>query len=287
MKKICVNKLNIIFRADSSSTIGTGHIMRDLVLAKEYKNADITFVTLDLEGSLNKKIKDEGYKLKLLNSNDVEEFIKVVKGLKADKVIVDNYSIDAKYEKQLKDATGVRVMVLDDTYEKHHCDIVLNHNIYADASRYKNLVPKNCELRCGAKYTLLRDEFVKAKQKNYKKSKKFTVFLAMGGADTAGLNIVLLKALKNFQNIKVHLVTTDANQNLKKLKRYVKDKSWIKLHINSTKVAKLMAKSHLAVVTPSGVLNEVHFMGIPFFVIQSAQNQNFMSEYLKGHLWRV
>lgn len=277
----------ILFRADSSSTIGTGHIMRDLVLAKRFEGSEIVFATLELDGNLNHKIKEAGYKVEILHSNSVDEVISLVKKNSFDMVIVDNYSIDAKYEKKLKKQTDIKLMVLDDTYEKHHCDIVLNHNIYADASRYKNLVPKNCELRCGAKYTLLRDEFVKAKQKNYKKSKKFTVFLAMGGADTAGLNIVLLKALKNFQNIKVHLVTTDANQNLKKLKRYVKDKSWIKLHINSIKVAKLMAKSHLAVVTPSGVLNEVFFMEVPFFVIQSAQNQNYMSEYLKGHLWRV
>ncbi len=30
--------MNILVRADSSSNIGTGHIMRDLVLAKQYKN---------------------------------------------------------------------------------------------------------------------------------------------------------------------------------------------------------------------------------------------------------
>ncbi|HIP11896.1 MAG TPA: UDP-2,4-diacetamido-2,4,6-trideoxy-beta-L-altropyranose hydrolase, partial [Arcobacter sp.] len=31
----------MLFRADSSSQIGTGHIMRDLVLAKQFKNANI------------------------------------------------------------------------------------------------------------------------------------------------------------------------------------------------------------------------------------------------------
>jgi len=32
---------NILFRADSSSTIGIGHIMRDLVLAQKYAKKDI------------------------------------------------------------------------------------------------------------------------------------------------------------------------------------------------------------------------------------------------------
>jgi len=35
----------ILFRADSSSTIGTGHIMRDLVLAKQFQDAHIIFAT--------------------------------------------------------------------------------------------------------------------------------------------------------------------------------------------------------------------------------------------------
>ena len=45
--------MNILFRADSSSTIGTGHIMRDLVLATQYKDANITFVTQNLDGNIN------------------------------------------------------------------------------------------------------------------------------------------------------------------------------------------------------------------------------------------
>ena len=54
-------KQNILFRADSSSTIGTGHIMRDLVLAKQYKNSNIIFATQDLDGNINYKIKEAGY----------------------------------------------------------------------------------------------------------------------------------------------------------------------------------------------------------------------------------
>jgi len=274
--------LNILFRADSSSHIGTGHIMRDLVLAKEYKDTNITFASQDLDGNINHKVVEAGYKVKLLKSNNVDEVIKLVKKLKIDLLVIDNYDIDYKYEKKLKKATKVKILSFDDTYEKHHCDILLNHNIYAKKKKYKNLVPKKCELRCGVKYTLLRNEFIKAKEKNYEKSKKFTVFVAMGGADTANLNIDILKALKNFKNLKVHLVTTDANKNLTQLKKYTKNKKNIKLHINSKKIAKLMAKSHLAIVTPSVVLNEIYFMQIPFFVIQTAQNQNYMVEYIKS-----
>ncbi|MFK5974975.1 MAG: hypothetical protein QM493_00580 [Sulfurovum sp.] len=39
---------NILFRADSSSIIGTGHIMRDLVITTKYKDANIIFAVQDL-----------------------------------------------------------------------------------------------------------------------------------------------------------------------------------------------------------------------------------------------
>jgi spore coat polysaccharide biosynthesis predicted glycosyltransferase SpsG len=164
-------------------------------------------------------------------------------------------------------------MVLDDTYEKHHCDILLNHNISADKERYKGLVPSCCELRCGSDYTLIRDEFYKAKNTQ-------TVFLAMGGADHSNLNISILEVIKEFDNIEVIVVTTTANPNLKVLEKYVADKDWIELHINTNIMAKLIKRSDFAIVTPSVTVNEVIFMDLPFIAIMTADNQIDIYEYL-------
>ena len=162
--------MNILIRADSSSTIGTGHIMRDLVLAKQYPKANIIFATQYLEGNINHKITESGYNLKILKSNKIKELNKLIKKLDIDMIIIDHYGIDYAYEKELKSKNKkLKILSFDDTYEKHHCDILLNHNISGDKKRYKGLVPKNCELRCGSKYTLLRDEFIKEKKKIGKK----------------------------------------------------------------------------------------------------------------------
>ena len=265
---------NILFRADSSSTIGTGHIMRDLVLASQYSDANIIFATQNLEGNINHKIIEAGYKIELLQLNDVNEVIELIKKLEIDLIVIDSYKIDYNYEKTLKEETNVQILAFDDTYEKHHCDIILNHNISADKERYKGLVPENCELRCGTEFTLLRDEFIEEK-------KKKTVFLAMGGADHSNINIKILKVLKKFDNITVNLVTTTANQNLEKLEQYCHNKKWITLHINSSILAKLMKISYFAIVTPSVTLNEIYYMDIPFIAIKTADNQDDMYKYIK------
>lgn len=276
--------MNILVRADSSSYIGTGHIMRDLVLAKKYKNENIIFATQDLVGNINHKIEEENYKIELLKSNDFEELNKLVKKFEIDMIIIDNYDIDYNFEKKLKeDNSSLKIFVLDDTYEKHFCDILLNHNIYADEKKYKNKVPKHCELRCGAKYTLLRDEFLEAKKtKKRVKKKNQTIFLGLGGADHKNLNIKILKVVEKFKkSLKVNLVTTTANKHLEELKGYCKDKKWINLQINSNEVAKLMSKSDFAIVTPSVTANEIFYLDLTMITIKTAKNQNQMHKYLK------
>lgn len=276
--------MNILVRADSSSNIGTGHIMRDLVLAKEYKNENIIFATQDLVGNIKDKIIEAGYKIELLKSNDFEDLNDLIKKLNIDMIIIDNYDIDYNFEKKLKeDNSSLKIFVLDDTYEKHFCDILLNHNIYADEKKYKNKIPENCELRCGAKYTLLRDEFLEAKKaKKRVKKKNQTIFLGLGGADHKNLNIKILKVVEKFKkSLKVNLVTTTANKNLEELKEYCKDKKWINLQINSNKVAKLMSKSDFAIVTPSVTANEIFYLDLPMITIKTAKNQKEMYKYLK------
>lgn len=263
--------------------------MRDLVLTKEFKNDNIIFATQNLKGNINFKIEKLNYKVEILKSNDFIELDNLIKKLKIDMIVIDHYEIDYKFEKQLKTKNpALKIFSFDDTYEKHYCDILLNHNISADEKKYKNLVPRNCELRCGAKYTLLRDEFYKEKYKKYKKHKKEKIiFLAMGGADNRNVNIKILELLKKFSNIKVNLVTTTANKNLKKLKKYCKNKKWIDLHINSNKIAKLMRKSDFAIVTPSVTVNEIYFLDIPIIAIKTANNQIDMYQFLKKKRYQV
>ena len=289
---------NILFRADSSSLIGTGHIMRDLVLAQKYakKGHHITFATQDLQGNINHKILEAGYKIEILKTSDIAEMNALITKFKINRIVIDDYDIDYNYEKKLKLTNPtVKILSFDDTYEKHYCDILLNHNISGAKKKYKGLVPKHCKLKCGSKYTLLRNEFIiekkKLKNKIKKKNNKFkTIFLGMGGADHSNINIKILKVLKRFKNtsnIKVNLVTTNANKNLKELEEYCKNKKWINLHINANKIAKLMGKSDLAIVTPSVTVNEVHYIEIPFIAIKTADNQMDMYTYLKKKKYLV
>jgi UDP-2,4-diacetamido-2,4,6-trideoxy-beta-L-altropyranose hydrolase/UDP-4-amino-4,6-dideoxy-N-acetyl-beta-L-altrosamine N-acetyltransferase len=277
LKKVTKRYKNILFRADSSSKIGLGHIMRDLVLAKEFKDAKVFFSCQNLEGNIIDKIP---YETIILKSNDIDELIEIIDKNDIDLLVIDHYDIKYEDEKEIKDKTDVKILSFDDTYERHYCDILLNHNIHAKKRKYKNLVPSFCKIKCGKKYTLIRDEFKKVKRQK-------RVFVAMGGADTTNLNIKILKVLKKFKNIKIDVITTSANQNLQKLKNYIEEKKNIKLHIDSKKIAKLIKRSDFAITTPSVMVHEILYMNTPFIAIKSADNQKDIYKYLKKNSYLV
>ena len=272
--------MNILIRADASFKIGTGHIMRDLVLAQQFAQESVVFATQKLRGDCNHLIEEAEYKIQHLSSNTFGELDALVKKLKIDLLILDHYALNYRFEKQLKAANPkLKLMVLDDTYEQHYCDILLNHNIYADPKRYEGLVPEKCELRCGAKYTLLRDEF--------SEPKKIRVMLAMGGADTLSLTPKILKILMQYPHIEIDVITTRANTKLEKLQSYAKKHQEVKLHIETNSLAFLARKSHFSIITPSVLANELYKIRVPFIAIQTAENQKEMVRFLKQEGYRV
>ena len=269
--------MRVLFRSDSSNLIGSGHVMRDIVLAKQMVQAEkIIFAAQNLEGNINSYIKQEGYKVVTIDSNDINEVIAVVKKYNINMIVIDHYKIKYAYEKKLKETTGVKILSFDDTYEKHHCDILLNHNLSASPERYKSLVPKHCELRCGKDFTLIRDEFI-----NERKKQKLHIFLAMGGVDATNINVPILQILEEFEHIKVHVMTLHANRHLEELEDFAHGKKFIKLHIDSDKVAKLMRKCDFAILTPSVIVHEAIYMRLPFVAIKTMDNQTEMYHYLK------
>ena len=271
--------MKTLIRADSSSAIGLGHIMRDLVLAKNLEG-EVLFACQNLEGNINASIP---YEIKILKSNDVDELIALIKALHVKLLVIDHYGIDAHFEQKVKIATGVKILCFDDTYQPHYCDILLNHNISADKKRYKDLVPKHCELRCGSLYTLIRDEF--KDEKKCVREKIYDVLIAMGGSDASNITEKILKTLPS--SLHVSVLTTTANAHLNELQHYVLDKPNIALHVNSNEVAKLLHQSRFAIVTPSVIVHEALYMEVPFIAIKVAQNQDDMYHYLKQHDYHV
>lgn len=278
---------NILIRTDSSSIIGTGHVMRDLVLADRYPEDNIFFATQNLDGNINYKIKERGYTPHTLNSNCNKELIDLIKILKIDLIIIDHYDINHLSEKEIKDKTGIEIFVLDDFYQKHYCDTLLNHNIGAEENKYLKLVPSFTKLLCGHEYALIREEFFVEKKKFVSKKSNITILVIMGGIDLLNISTAIIYELQKFKDLDVNVVTTSSNRNLINLKKNANSLSNIKLFIDHNNIAKLMNESDLVITTPSVTINEVFFLKKKFIAIKVAKNQNYIYDYLKKNNYPV
>jgi spore coat polysaccharide biosynthesis predicted glycosyltransferase SpsG len=73
---------------------------------------------------------------------------------------------------------------------------------------------------------------------------------------------------------------------VEELKKISKEIDYIKVHVDSKKIAKLMRKCDFAIITPSVVVHEAIYMQLPFIAIKTVDNQSDMYSYLinKGYI---
>ncbi|MDF2065815.1 UDP-2,4-diacetamido-2,4,6-trideoxy-beta-L-altropyranose hydrolase [Bacillus sp. Cr_A10] len=293
--------MQVIIRTDASIQIGSGHVMRCLTLAKQLKKNDIkvTFITRDLYGNLNEFIRSQGFEVFELSSierithwewstdhwlEDVNETISVIKVMKQsiDMIIVDHYSIDIKWEQQIRSFTK-KIMVIDDlANRKHDCDLLLDQNFYLDLdNRYDELVPSNCKLLLGPKYVLLREEFLywisKMPPRN---SKVKNILVFFGGTDPTNETEKTLHAIKMLAhtytfNTDVVVGTTNPQKIL--IEKLCSEIPRTNFYCQVNNMAELMTKADLAIGAGGGATWERCILKLPTLTIIVADNQEQVS----------
>ncbi len=297
--------MNVVIRVDSSTTIGSGHLMRCLTLAermRKEKNAEVHFISRDLEGNLHGKIKDAGFTLHALPRHpfdkrlvsydawltvswdvDAAETKAVLRELgKVDRLVVDNYALDMTWEMELRPFTN-EIFVIDDLANRaHDCDVLLDQNFYLDKeNRYIGLVPEDCKLLLGPRYALLREEFYEARSRLRKRDGSLrNILVFYGGSDLTNETMKALHALQVFHEaqseITVDVIVGSSNPHQQELKAFCEAtdvKKWMRYHLQVDNMAEYMAHADLMLGAGGATTWERCFLELPAIVTAIADNQ--------------
>ena len=270
--------MKVVFRADASIKIGTGHVMRCLTLAEELRErgAEVCFACVALPGNLITYVREQGYACHVLAKTD--ELIMV----QGDWLVVDHYQLDYEWENLMR-AHFHKVFVIDDlANRKHDCDILLDQNrINGSLEIYQELVPEKAKLLLGPQYALLRKEFLQKEEEKKGNDlpeaiKECHVLVSFGGSDPTHETIKILRTIiaKQPENMTFDVIIGNLNEDLCEIEAMVlKESRYIVLHKNANNMAKLMRCADIGIGAGGATTWERLCCGVPSLLIIVAENQ--------------
>ncbi len=293
------------FRADASIQIGSGHIMRSLTLADELSRRGVRslFVTRELPGHLAELIHERGHAYTLLPpppptaaltpaalddppqpphapwlgvpwEQDADETLRALQEAGAcDLLIVDHYSLDARWQRRLR-AGGRRILVIDDLADRPlDCDLLLDYNLQETDAQ---LVPAGCHMLLGLSHALLRPQFIAARETLRRRDGRVRrILVFVGGSDPDNLTARALAAIAQLadKELWVDVVLGANSARRKEVAAMCERMGQVASHFNVLNMAALMKTADLAIGAAGVTTWERACLGLPALVATIAANQ--------------
>jgi UDP-2,4-diacetamido-2,4,6-trideoxy-beta-L-altropyranose hydrolase len=280
-------KRRVIFRADGNSRIGLGHVARSLALAHMLREEfECVFAIQAPAKELQEQIKGVCHGLIALPPSHPSEdrFVHELDAYISSEeiVVLDGYDFGTAYQRSVKDK-GALLVCIDDIHAfPFVADAVINQAGGVSAAQYH--VAPHTKLCLGPAYALLRPPFLATSQrKRTLPQGNPKVLLSLGGADSQNLTLQLAKEIAaSHANLQVEVVVGAAYQHIVTLQAWLREQPDFALHSNlsAQQMCELMEQCAAAVTAASGVAYEYAAVGGMLFVLQTADNQEGIYQFL-------
>lgn len=269
-------------RADANEKIGTGHVMRCLSIAEEFRRhgESVTFITADEHS--REMIEEQGFSIICLNSmwNDLEKeissLIQMIKKQEISSLLIDSYFVTEVYLKEIRKYT--KITYIDDINQFiYPVDLLVNYNIYAGELEYEKRYRKaglDTKFLLGCRYVPLREEFRCINRKISEIVSR--VLITSGGTDPCDAVGGILETFAEkqwFGITEFHVILGRFNKNREKLEKRWGDYENVVLLCNIKNMAEQMVQCDIAVTAGGVTTYELCAAGIPSVMYTLADNQ--------------
>lgn len=257
--------------------------MRCLTLAQKLKSVGWTPVFLMAESlpSFRDRLDElelERFDLggKAGSSRELAETRKMLVQWDSPWLILDGYQFEEDYLNEVKNS-GAPVLFVDDHchLNRYPVDMILNQNLFADPSFYRNLTPPRTQFLLGADYVLLREAFLSVPGNDREAGPSLkSVFVNFGGTDPLNLTTRVIDLLLDEFGDSLEITGVlggDKSQSDERQESLGRDN--VTVFRNVKNMAHVMKDHDLAICAGGSTVWELTYLGIPTLVLPLADNQ--------------
>jgi UDP-2,4-diacetamido-2,4,6-trideoxy-beta-L-altropyranose hydrolase len=262
-----------VLRADASSLIGVGHVMRSLALGQALLDAgfDVVLASVDLPFGMREEARKCGitvFDLQCAPFGAADASATLL--LNGAVLVVDGYKFEREFFEILENR-ATNFTVIDDNVETRALapTVVINQNPHASSEMYAHL-SGSPKLLLGLQFALLRRE-VREAAKMTVVPVEGKVFVAMGGSDFLQLTSPIVHGLKDL-DIEICVAIGPANSQRQQIEETVMSIPRARV-IRQADYINELASSSLAILAAGSSLWEAAALGVPSIGLIVADNQ--------------
>lgn len=276
----------ILVRTDANTALGMGHLSRCLTLSSALMKmgAAVEFYMTAPSQAVADWVASLGCGLQQMpegldQAQDLELLLKRAGEMRAAGLVIDGYQFSQKY---INGAAGsLCTLFFDELMDMDlKVALILNQNFYADQSAYR--MGGGTRLLLGAKYAVLRDEFVTARRQMHRiiPPRAEKLFINFGGSDPSNLTTKGLQGLKQAKNrYQIKVVLGALNPFSDEVRREVEQSPHdIEVLTNIGNMAQVMAWADLALSASGTTTLEMACMGLPSVLVIQVDNQRLIGQ---------
>jgi UDP-2,4-diacetamido-2,4,6-trideoxy-beta-L-altropyranose hydrolase len=263
-----------VFRADASATVGAGHVMRCLTLARRLAEEGWRFAFASAPGTPAAVPELAGVEL----SEAVEPGAMALRWPGGcDLLVVDSYALGRDFERACR-PWARRILAIDDAPSRpHDADLLLDQTLGRAPADYAGLVPPGCAVLAGTPYALLRPGFAAARPAALGRraaggpARRLLVSLGQGDPDDA-TGLVLDGVAEAALDLEVDVVMGAAAPHLESVRRRAA-RVGARVLVSVADMDRLSAEADIALGAGGVTAWERCALGLPTILVQTAANQ--------------
>lgn len=266
---------DIVFRADATSQLGGGHVMRCLSLAAALRErgARVTFVCNEESSRIVPQLGRSGLPIVQVRAGDLSPPAEI-SGAKW--AVLDHYDFDESADRAWHRVAGKVAVIADHADRRRGCDLLVHPSLGYSSAEFRAMAGEAMVL-CGPRYAIMRREFrevrsVALARRDGRAVRR--VLISTGMTDVHGASLPCIDIVRRVcPEASVDVVIGPGSPSRSAIEKRAARDERVALHVDPPFISPFLAEADVAIGALGTTTFERFALGLPTVALVLADNQ--------------